>query len=241
MIQRHRSVSLLRLAQSCKDLRAKLVSLLSEVVAKRRLFWEQESTRLHVLSDNGQALSMDHTAHDGDASWATGSLLPTTGTSSWRMRVCSEGFGGIYVGVCDAAARVSFGLCLYNGYVGVYSRSSEGNEVARVDSVSLFRVAHVVLEPQKFWWGLHLSQTHCHPWTGSRNEAMVDVRVDHDSGTISYVVNSRGPWDGVHPPDLSHAQVVGPFLRKGAELRLYAHLSFPNDRLTLEGPLWWRA
>ena len=152
-----------------------------------------------------------------------------------------DGFGGICVGVCDAEARVSFGLCLYNGYVGMNSRSPEGNVVTRVDSISLFQVAHVVLEPQKFWWDLRQSQMNgIWQWAGSRSEAMVDVRVDHDSGTISYVVDSRGPWDGVHPPDLPHVEVIGGFC-KGAELRLYAQLCYSNDRLSLEGPLRWQA
>ena len=118
----------LRLCQSCRQLHERLVSVRADAEA-RRLRWLPELAGRHVVKHDGRSL----TGVDLGlvCSFAAGGLLPTTGTSSWTLRVNvpyesdtltlqyerqrNQGF--MDLGVCNAECENAWGFNLHTGRI----------------------------------------------------------------------------------------------------------------------------
>ena len=102
--------ALLRLYGTCTTLQSWLTE--ARALAKKSwLSWLPELTFGAVtLSDQGQTATMIASG----ANWVVGRSLPTTGRSSWRVRInqCHQSQGGVLVGVCHEAS------CLYGPWKG---------------------------------------------------------------------------------------------------------------------------
>ena len=112
--------SVLRLRQACKALHSKLQPI-EEAVQRRRLRWVLQHTRTLVISEDECSLTVcaprsdDHWVPHSHDHWGSGSLLPTAGTSAWKVRVQGDDFdfeSVLEIGVTDALAVHAWGLDL---------------------------------------------------------------------------------------------------------------------------------
>ena len=112
----------LRLSQTCTALRSRLAVLLPDAAA-RRLRWVPSLSGGMTVRDRSLVA---RPARD-DIAWAAGELLPTTGTSTWTMKVDNSGWHsacGVRIGVSDADARHAWGLRLYSGTLYRFVRAA---------------------------------------------------------------------------------------------------------------------
>ena len=80
------------------------------------------------MSNHGRTITVVGRSADVEL-WAMGGLLPRTGASTWAVRVDhsrSNDGNGLWVGVCDAAARCSWGLFLLSGRMRCASQDADG-------------------------------------------------------------------------------------------------------------------
>ena len=173
------------------------------------------------MSDDDRTLTPTSIALGGGGyPWASGSLLPTAGKSSWNLKI-ERSVGITLVGVCNAAATHSWGLYLYSGRLLRYTRNVNG---MRVDNSP---------PPRGFPDGNNsqvLRDSHGQPASLQGRQAsgtVIQVLFDHDKGTLSFRIDTSQP-----------IFAVGGF-PKGATLRPFATLYSDQDRLSLVRPRLW--
>ena len=122
----------LRLLQTCKALQARLGAIGAEAEALK-LCWVEEGMVEHTISEDG--LTLTRTGCGPRMSWASGSLLPTVGRSTWAVRVekSAGNNGGLHIGVCDATGRNAWSLYLYFGMLYRYNRDEHGRMMWATD------------------------------------------------------------------------------------------------------------
>jgi len=151
--------------------------------------------------------------------WAVGSLLPTQGKSSWRVRVdqlgeISKG-GSLCIGVADEAARNAWGLSIPSGQLHISQRDAEGHPVIPAepapkpfpngDGAQVLEYRnHRLVDPNSF---------PCNGW-------IIEVLLDHDKGTLAFRINDDPPAEV--PAETIFDENSPPFrFPKGAALRLF--------------------
>ena len=185
-------VAALRLCQTSKALFVQLEAV--RLAANRRqLRWLSELTTGHII-EGRKVKRVD----SENTPWATGGPLPMAGRSSWLVRVeHSRGNSGdMHVGVCDAAARCCWGLFLSQGRITRMTRDAEDKSTEDPP-------------PDGFPCGDSQLVTQCTPGSGgndlwepstiepSANGAVIEVRVDHGAGTLSYRINDEPSFEAL--------------------------------------------
>ena len=243
--------SAVRMATCCSTFRKGLQPCLDEASA-RRLQWLATHTLRHDISRDGLTLTKTH-ANGHDCAHAAGPLLPTTGTSTWRIRVdqCSndtidETGNNPLLGVCDASGRSEWGIDCCTGCVVHLKRNHKGQIVE-------------LGEMNRRSESLHESVR----LKGRAVGAVIEICVDHDMGTLRFRAND-GPFtspvsissaiadavserDGRRGGGQVDAVVAsssnGLFTAKGLALRPYASLGLARsvrpDRVSFSDGYWW--
>ena len=179
----------LRLRQTCKALYARLAPVGEEAWA-RRLRWveveEEGEAAIYEVNNEGCALRRLHLQYYG-GHWAVGEPpLPTEGASSWRVRVDESWrngalvIGALVIGVCDAMRRRAWGLHISNGQLWRLDRPWAGSVPSGYPDGDKKQV---------------LKKADGQPDNLQRRArgAIIEVRVDHDAGTLSFSVNDGPP------------------------------------------------
>jgi hypothetical protein len=216
-----------RLRAVCQRMHATLDPVKTAAL-ERRLQWLQDGwhvTENFEVSNHGTKLTLldqDGLA-DRHVAWAAGSLLPTQGTSSWKVRVIKTRGGNpfVFVGVCDAASRCKWCMRLENGGMGRYCRDADGKFEGRPP-------------PDGFPDGRGNSRT-LKDASGEiingggpiKKGTVIEVVFDHDQGILSFRAD-YGP--------LCEALRGFP---AGAALRMYAAATLlPGDCVSLVRPYY---
>ena len=216
-----------RLTQACSALHAQQaahwISSMSRIL---RLEWDPAFTKQHTISNERTLLR--YYSHGGTP-WAAGkAVLPTSGKSSWQMRIdqSHDNDGRMTLGVCDEAARCGWGLQCAIGMLQRVSRDEAGESDPFAPPPPFFPDVEG-MSTLKLFPGKELIHTTGQPATlqGIANGSVVEVIVDHDLGVLSYRLNDNPVVEALRgfPP--------------GARLRPWAHLNWEEDQVTLVGPL----
>ena len=219
----------LRFGRACRDLHSKLEAVRALAEA-RRLRWLPSVAATHEVSDEGRTLTVLRRSDDAEL-WIVGGPLPTVGVSAWKVRVNqsrSDDGNGLWIGVCDAAARCSWGLFLFSGRLRRISRDAHGKLDFTGRSLLPGYPNGNYKQVMKDEAGRRASLR------GGANGAVVEVLVDHDAGSLSYRVNG-GPGLEALPlrdGDRGHGREAACAFPKGAALRPYASCYYPGDRLS---------
>jgi hypothetical protein len=224
----------LRLCQTCRALHTKLEAL-RRLAEARRLRWLPDLTAKHAISDDGYRLTV---LGGGDKvePWAAGGLLPTAGRSAWTIRIeqsrRNDG-NGMWVGVCDTAARWGWGVSLYSGRLRRISRGALGQLDFDAEPLEGY--------PNGNYKQLMRNQA----LSGLRsraNGAAVEVLVDHDAGALGYRVNGGPLLEALPLSDeercsrWSQGQARG--FPRGATLRPYATCYYQGDSMRFTTPFY---
>ena len=212
--------SVLRLRQACKTLRSKLEPVRAEAEA-RQLRWMPDATVGHSISNKYRTLTSVST---GEYPWAAATLLPTVGQSFWRVRVdvrANEEDGGMLLGVCDQAGNHAWGLDLAEGKLFRASRGGDGVPIRSVTPAGWPNGHGVQVMRNERGRAASLR--------GKASGAVVEVRVDHDAGTLAYRINESLPFEALPK---GRGFPIGAALRPWASLFMSA-----GDRVTLV-PVW---
>lgn len=189
--------------------------------------WVPEMTVNHAISNKGRTLTIaDDRRPWGRRDrwrWAAGLPLPRIGVSSWKVHI-DESFrnhGILQVGVCDAAARCGWGLCLCSGKLYRDSRDANGflyyappYNAPPPDGFPDGDGTNVMTD--EAGQGLHLR--------GRAIGLVIEVLVDHNAGTLGFRINDGPPLNA-----------LGGFPR-GAVLHPYAGRILGTDRVSFEAP-----
>ena len=209
------------LCQACHLLRSKLHAV-RDMAATRRLRWEPVLTVKHKINESGITLTVGAIFERTDPEpWAAGGLLPTIGRSSWKVRVenskRNDG-NGIWIGVCDAAVRISWGLLLYSGRLRRMCRDlSTGKldfEAPPADDLPNGNYKLVMKDEDGKPFSLR----------SKANGAVIEVILCHDSGTLGFSVNA-GPY-------LEALPLLDKSFPSGLPLRPYASCYYPGDSVS---------
>jgi hypothetical protein len=216
--------SALRLCQTCSLLRH--AAFVAEAEARRLHWWPELSCGVEINNEGCTATQTDNEdAFDGYYRCAVGSLLPTTGNSSWRVRVdtCFEDAGGqgLTIGVCDVQARCCWGLDVETGKLQRVSRNNDGRA---------YRMAHKGTPPPTGFpkgsgrriMKAEAGQPAC--LKDNANGAVVEVIFDHDEGELAYRVNGG--------PSLPALQGFP----RGGQLRSCVMMLYHGDRMSFTPP-----
>ena len=222
----------LRFCQSCRFLCHNLERL-KVLVQARRLRWLPELTAEHEVSDDGRSLTCTRSAgNDALLPWVSGGLLPMVGKSVWTIRVlrsCRNDGNGIFIGVCDAASHWAWGLFLFSGRLRRIARDSDGKVdlgAPAPDDLPNGNYEQIMKDPTGRPADLR----------GGATGATIEVRVDHDAGTLSYRINGGPGLTALPPPGgTGHAKRLEPrVFARGAALRPYAACYYPPDCVRFE-------
>ena len=217
--------SVLRLRLISKVMRARITR--DGEACLHRLRWISEMTSACTISNEGRTLTR---LGGGGFAWASASLLPKVGTSSWTIRVdqAAADWGGMHIGVCDASGLNAWGICLHSGKMSRRSRDGDGLGVPRKQAVNKF--ASRTTRPPAGWPDGHGTQVmrdeRGRPASlcGRANGAVIEVLLSHDLGTLSFRINDHARFPRV---------AVSGFPR-GAPMRPWARLyDATGDRVTL--------
>lgn len=204
----------LRLSQASAALLARLGPVWQQAAA-RRLRWLPAMTAANMdISGDGRTL----TQRGGIGRWAAGSLLPTVGRSSWKVRIDAtyRNWGDIGIGVLHAEGRCGWVLGLYQGMLQRWGRGA-----------GALMLPHPAPPPPAGFPDVHATRVmrdaagepaHLR---GSANGAVIECILDHDAGSLAFSVNG-GPR--------LHALSGFP---AAAAMRLGMCLHAPDDRATL--------
>jgi len=218
----------LRLRCVCSGVRNKCGSV-RELAEARRLRWRVSDDWRWRVSNHGRTITVVGRSADVEL-WATGGLLPRTGASTWAVRVDhsrSNDGNGLWVGVCDTAARCSWGLFLLSGRMRCASQDADG------------RLDFGAAPPDGYPSGTYkrVLQSGCLARAGAAG-AVVEVTLDHDAGSLSFRVNGGQRLQALplRDEDLRrHARGREDQPRAfptGAALRPYASCYYPGDQLS---------
>jgi hypothetical protein len=201
-------------------LRSKLEAMRT-LASKRRLCWDPDLTRKHEISEWGLTLTVGAIFERTDPEpWAAGDLLPTTGCSSWKVRVENsrrDDGNGIWIGVCDASVCTSWAVFLYSGRLRRMCRDSSGK---------LDYDAEPRHDLPNGNYKVVMKNEDGRPFSlrGRAKGVVVEVVVDHDSGSLGFRVNGGQYLEAL------------PLLDKpfpcGTPLRPYASCYYPGDSVS---------
>ena len=126
-----------RARQACSELRGLLDGwALGRVLRTKRLEqlrWLRQlpSTRHFHVTDHGKRL-VQRAGNEWRKAWSVGSLLPPTGTSTWKLRVehSYKQRGDMAFGVCTASGECAWGLGTLSGKFVNVRRSGESMDVS---------------------------------------------------------------------------------------------------------------
>ena len=207
----------LSLCQACSGMHSKLGAVRA-LVEHRRLSWRADATLKHDIRD--RTLLVGEFERTDPEPWAAGELLPTAGRSSWTIRIersrRNDG-NGIWVGVCDAAMRISWGLFLYSGRLRRMCRNAAGKlDFDATPASGLPNGNYQIV--MKGADGKPCSLR------GGANGALIEILVDHDLGALGFRVNGGRYLDAL--PKLDKA------FPRGTPLRPYASCYYPGDSVS---------
>ena len=174
----------LRIRQVSKILQRKCQPLKAEAES-RRLRWMAELTDNHEISNEARTLTRVPGAPV--CPWAAGGLLPTSGRSSFTVRVeQSAGNQGMcYIGVCDKPGRCCWGFYPHSGTLLRATRNAQGESILDAPPPMGYPDGHqtrVMFDEHGFPTSLY----------GRVVGSVIEVHVDHDEGTLGFRVNA-GP------------------------------------------------
>ena len=180
------------------------------------LRWAPEYTNKYRISADGRRL----VRVAGMDAWAVGSLLPVTGTCSFRVRVDQRSgrAGRCCIGVCDAGGSLAYGLHVQSGLLMLWTRDSTG------------KVRSGEREAPLPGWPTRVNTRVCPPSEGMVGDAHGDEAgviscecfLDLNQGLLGFCVNG-GP---------SRQALSG--LPLGCALRPWARVVHADDELKLE-------
>ena len=205
LLAKHLPTALL-LRQASKGLRDKLEPS-REAASKRRLNWihEYSDPAATISSDRMRATLLDYSG----TVFVVGTLLPSTGTSSWKVRM-DNSFAGeakISFGVCDPSGCCSWGFSPGEGMLVRWTRSLDEDTAA---------LPHGYPDAD----GTRLTAVGLKART-----SVVEVLVDHDQGTLGFRLND-GPLLEAVKADASRTF-------RGLALRIFVAPGYPPDQVTL--------
>ena len=163
--------SALYLRQTCKQFRRKLEGI-KEEAEKRRLQWLPEMAGNHTIT-SGRRTIINRTGFKG-FSWAATQPLPTSGKSTWRMRVdfSKHNRGEMLLGVCLEDASDAWSLDPSDGRLTRCSRMANGEYTRGYPHGHENQVLRTVEGESDDLWN-------------RANGAVIAVLVDHDAGILA--------------------------------------------------------
>lgn len=215
----------LRLCQASRSVRIRLEAVRAHAAA-RRLCWLPSLSANHEISDSGRAMTVLPVRDDSVEPWVAGGLLPTTGTSTWRLSVDkskrNDG-NGIWIGVCDETATCGWGVFLKSGRLRRACRDAHGKldfDAAPPDTLPNGSYKRVVFRD------------------AASEGDVVEVSVDHDTGSLAFGVNGGERHQALPLCDGDRGYAVGRprAFPRGVALRPYAAAYYPGDRLSFVAP-----
>ena len=208
----------IRFCQVSKNTYTNLLEVRTSVEARRVRWLPELNNRKFTISDDGCAITCR--IRNDACEWASGSLLPTTGRVSFRVRIKDLSdkywFGSIYIGVCTEANTDAWGFCpLTTLSIGRFHRYANGK---RCDGSLHGPPANY---PNGHETKLMFDEAG-RPTRLLMSElqgAVIEVIVDHGEGSLSFRVN-----DG---------SVLGPLLGfpRGAQLRPWLQCNLFNSKI----------
>ena len=184
-----------------------------EAEKKRRIRWE--STTGMVVTNDQRTLT--RCGGSWEKTWAVGSLLPTTGKFSWRVRIdrnlANEGV--MCIGIATECGH-AFGLSPYSGRLSSLYRPSPGCKI-EANSDPPEELQHCSFTAQ-----LHVDS--CGSPTnlkGRANGAIVEIIVDADAGTVQFRLTRNCTVPGSSYTIINRSPVVTAIsgLPRGVQLR----------------------
>jgi len=241
------SADLVRLRQACRILRSRLESLRFQAQATQLRFVSdgprEDGTVGHMISNKGReltSLAQVHPDSDDDIptiAWAHATQLQTHGLSFWRVRIDKrihevKGWdeqGGVMVGVCDVESRHAWGLDLGQGKLLRVTRE------AITASRGYYNVVVGRGVTRRGWPDGHgtqvLKDERGQPTnlTGKMNGAIIEVRLDHDHGSLAFRINGGPPRE---------ALLKGAGFPPRARLRPWVSLYLSSGDVATLLPVW---
>ena len=203
----------------------------------RRLQWQPELTGAYMSAENhaadkvvvsrmGRTIKLGNL---GDFPWVKCGVLPSSGKSSWQIRVDNGGYGqcgNMRIGICDFWGRYFWGLWLDTGRLARCERKLNGERfdvhTAKPDGWPDGDKKKVYGPPDPVPYSDIPNRCDL---SGRVNGVVVEVVVDHDLGTLCFRVDG-GP--------LLHALDGFPV---GARLHPCVEMAFANeDQVSLVRP-----
>lgn len=161
-----------------------LASSMAAQAERRRLRWLADLTVGHEIVDRECRTLQRNVLSDGDP-WAVGPVLPTTGCSSWALRILQSAGnrGSMFIGVCDARCQCYWGLYPHTGELLRGTRSIHtGEAIPNAPPPPGFPDGHrrrVLVDSSGLPDSLH----------GHASGSVIEVTVDHDAGELSFAIN----------------------------------------------------
>jgi len=226
---------LLRTCQASQSFHSKLREV-QRLAERSRATWVQELSAKQInISSDGRTLTV--AGHDDSVEpWVSGRLLPTTGTSAWKVRIGKheekENDGnGMWIGVCDADACYSWGVSLHSGRLRFISRDEDGalDYGGPPTGYPSGNYTTIVLKDDLGQrTGLH----------GRADGTVIEVILDHDTGALGYRIDD-GPYLKAFPlePNEKTGKKQKPkAFPRGAALRPYASCYYVGDHISFVAP-----
>ena len=219
--------SALRLRQCCHALQTNAASVRQQA-EKRRLQWDDELSTSCQISCHGRVVR----ATAATDAWVCGGLLPTTGTSRWRIYVdhTRGHMASICMGVCDHNLHRCWTLAGFNGYPYVDAWNLDGSEMhPRVfqDNYPVDPCESEREEDTFLYCGAGGDLL------GVDVGAVVEITLDHDLGKL-YFRTKQGPGNDGKPRPFGPRQPALPSddrFPAGAQLRPLVRLFFSDEDL----------
>lgn len=218
----------LRLSATCKLVSVWLEAVKRQVEARRRMRWSGENPHVHrgalAIAETGNSL----TAATGKQ-WklALGRTLPTTGCSTWSVRISRSKGGYIQVGVATEDGSVAWSLALYLGHAWCASWDAASGTMVEAPAPPPEGFPALNATP------ILLDDGRIARLQSDASGALVVMIMDHDAGSLSFRVLKDGD-DGDFVSTRDEQVVVGRF-PAGAILRPCVALYDKGDRVVLQG------
>ena len=194
--------------------------------ARRALFsrslstmrWVEDLTRSHTISGDG--LTLSKIGGNLQNAWATGELLPSTGVSSWGVRITKSrmNLGYLRVGVCDSSATCAYALMLADGRLNRLSRTE-------ADPGNYCSAEAPTGHPSLPWGATVLHDSGHQPVKAHAVVGLeLDMSFDADTGVLKFKVYSGSDRDA---PTMATGVLEG--FAAGTALRPYAFLDTQDE------------
>ena len=210
----------LRLAMVCRDVRLCLLPLVDHFISHHRVHW----AKMHGCELDGAAIAV--TTRDGSRvagrdSWAACDLLPTTGRSTWEVKInhTFSNRGMVMIGVCEETSHQAWALYAFTGTLRRCRLQCDAVRCGGAPWEGWPDFDHTPLLVDDAS-GLYSDLD------GSANGAVVECTWDADDGCLSFRVNGGATLVAID------------CFKRGTALRPWVRLNFAEDRITI-GP-WLR-